>query len=120
MLEWCVTFFSSTVKTPVGVRCPGFPELMVERPMRTPFRNTYKRWSGILTITTTGPAGETSGFHKWFLYANAYSCPNTAKRASHGGAAVCYPAVCFGKGIRTAAHEVCVCSRRDAGHELAQ
>src|SRR5438128_7589681 len=59
MFDSCWTFFCNTVKTPVGVRCPFAPVLTVERPIRTPLRYTYITWSGRLTMTTTGTAGET-------------------------------------------------------------
>src|SRR6516225_7010264 len=63
MLDSCVAFFSRMVKTPVGVLCPCAPVLTVERPMRTPLRNTNSCCSGMLTTITTGPAGE----GMWFV-----------------------------------------------------
>ena len=51
------------MKTPVGVACPFDPVLTVVLPMRTPLRKTAIFWVGTLMMTTTGPAGETSGFH---------------------------------------------------------
>jgi hypothetical protein len=38
VFEWCMASFWRTVKTPVGVWCPGLPVLALETPMSTPFR----------------------------------------------------------------------------------
>src|SRR4051812_11527161 len=65
VLERWVCFFSRIVKTPVGVLCPLVPELIDDRPTRMPLRYTCSIWSGKLTSTTTGPAGETRGLHQY-------------------------------------------------------
>ena len=53
------------MKTPVGVSWPFAPVLTEERPTRMPFRYTLAVCSGRLTSTTTGPDGETCGFHQY-------------------------------------------------------
>ena len=55
--------FWRIVKTPVGVRCPGFPVETGAFPIRIPLRYTDTLCSASDTIMTTGPVGESSGFH---------------------------------------------------------
>ena len=54
------------LKTPPGVEWPFEPVLMVERPMRMPFRYTCMVCSGTLTRTMSGPLGESSGCHQYW------------------------------------------------------
>src|SRR5215471_3981446 len=51
--------------TPGGVELPFLPLLTLERPMRMPLRYTCIVCCGMLTSTTTGPRGESSGFHQY-------------------------------------------------------
>src|SRR4029077_1145162 len=51
--------------TPPGVSLPLEPVLTVDRPMRMPLRYTCIVCCGILTRTTTGPCGESFGFHQY-------------------------------------------------------
>src|SRR2546421_10633148 len=53
------------LKTPGGVELPLLPLLMLERPMRMPLRYTCIVCCGRLTSTTTGPRGESCGFHQY-------------------------------------------------------
>src|SRR5689334_20528985 len=64
-LERWVFFFCRIVKTPVGVLWPFDPELTDDRPTRMPLRYTCIVCSGRLTSTTTGPSGDTTGFHQY-------------------------------------------------------
>src|SRR6476661_782364 len=64
-LERWVSFFSRMVKTPPGVSWPLEPVLTVDRPMRMPLRYTCIVCCGILTKATTGPCGESFGFHQY-------------------------------------------------------
>src|SRR5207249_544286 len=71
-LERCVCFFSRMLNTPPGVERPFEPVLTVERPIRTPLRYTCIVCCGMLTSPTTGPLGESCGFHQ---YSPALSVP---------------------------------------------
>src|ERR1700757_2895140 len=62
--ERWVSFFSKIVNTPPGV-LPALPLLMVDRPIRMPLRYTCIVCCGMLTSTTTGPLGESCGFHQY-------------------------------------------------------
>ena len=62
--ERWVSFFSKMVKTPPGV-LPFLPLLTVDRPMRMPLRYTCIVCCGMLTSATTGPLGESCGFHQY-------------------------------------------------------
>src|SRR5262245_20330668 len=53
------------LNTPGGVELPLLPLLMLERPMRMPLRYTCIVCCGRLTSTTTGPRGESRGFHQY-------------------------------------------------------
>src|SRR6476620_153390 len=53
------------LKTPPGVAFPFEPVLMLERPMRMPFRYTCMVCWGTLTRTMRGPLGESSGCHQY-------------------------------------------------------
>src|SRR3954470_20637363 len=53
------------LNTPGGVELPLLPLLMLERPMRMPLRYTCIVCCGRLTSTTTGPRGESCGFHQY-------------------------------------------------------
>src|ERR1700739_1722943 len=53
------------LNTPGGVELPFLPLLMLERPMRMPFRYACIVCCGRLTSTTTGPRGESPGFHQY-------------------------------------------------------
>src|SRR5882724_2134950 len=53
------------LKTPPGVACPFEPVLTLERPMRMPLRYTCMVCSGMLASTTSGPLGESCGFHQY-------------------------------------------------------
>src|SRR5438093_4356216 len=69
--ERWVSFFSKIVNTPPGVLAP-LPLLMVDRPIRMPLRYTCMVCCGMLTSKTTGPLGESCGFHQ---YSPGLSCP---------------------------------------------
>src|SRR4030095_743467 len=64
-LERCVFFFSRMLNTPPGVEWPFEPVLTVERPIRIPLRYTCMLCCGMLTSTTTGPLGDSCGFHQY-------------------------------------------------------
>src|SRR6266513_2601941 len=53
------------LKTPPGVAWPFEPVLTLARPMRMPLRYTCMACSGTLTSTTSGPLGESCGFHQY-------------------------------------------------------
>src|SRR5207253_10649670 len=53
------------LKTPPGVAWPFEPVLTLARPMRMPLRYTCMVCSGTLTSTTSGPLGESCGFHQY-------------------------------------------------------
>src|ERR1700758_5590160 len=55
------------LNTPGGVELPLVPLLTLERPIRMPLRYTYIVCCGRLTSTTTGPRGESPGFHQYSL-----------------------------------------------------
>src|SRR5437660_11214629 len=61
--ERWVSFFSKMANTPPGV-LPLLPLLIVDRPIRMPLRYTCIVCCGMLTSTTTGPLGESCGFHQ--------------------------------------------------------
>src|SRR5215469_10823124 len=69
--ERCVSFFSKMVNTPPGVLL-FLPLLIVDRPIRMPLRYTCIVCCGMLTSTTTGPVGESCGFHQ---YSPGFSAP---------------------------------------------
>src|SRR6516165_10732086 len=54
------------LNTPGGVELPLPPLLVLERPIRIPLRYTCIVCCGILTSTTTGPRGESCGFHQYW------------------------------------------------------
>src|SRR5216110_1788143 len=91
--ERWVSFFSKIANTPPGV-LPLLPLLIVDRPIRMPLRYTCIVCCGMLTSTTTGPLGESCGFHQ---YSPGLSCPV--------GLPVGVPAVCA-EGFSTACAEV--------------
>src|SRR2546428_9574616 len=62
--ERWVSFFSKMVKPPPGV-LPFLPLLTVDRPIRIPLRYTCIVCCGMFTRTTTGPLGESCGFHQY-------------------------------------------------------
>src|SRR5947208_50427 len=62
--ERWVSFFSKIANTPPGV-LPLLPLLIVDRPIRMPLRYTCIVCCGMLTSTTTGPLGESCGFHQY-------------------------------------------------------
>jgi len=53
------------LNTPGGVELPFLPLLTLERPIRMPLRYTYIVCCGRLTSATTGPRGESPGFHQY-------------------------------------------------------
>src|SRR5216117_574069 len=76
--ERWVSFFSKIANTPPGV-LPLLPLLIVDRPIRMPLRYTCIVCCGMLTSTTTGPLGESCGFHQYspglacrLVYQSAY------------------------------------------------